>query len=160
MKTHAVLKHPSDILRVTSQPVRDEDLSTPEFQALIDEMIATMAKENGVGIAGPQIGKHLRVIIAETEHGPEAFINPKIVSRSFKMIDSEEGCLSVPGVFGIVRRHKDVKVKAKNRHGEPITIQADKLLSVIFQHEIDHLDGILFIDRAERIVEGDNPNAI
>ena len=160
MSTYPVVKNPNDILRKTSEPIKDADLTLDETQALIDDMIETMKKEDGVGLAAPQIGKHVRIIIAETGEGPEAFVNPKIISTSDRMMDSEEGCLSVPGVYGIVKRHKTVKVKAKDRHGQPVRLKASGLLSVIFQHEIDHLDGILFIDKAHKIVEGESKSAI
>lgn len=160
MSTYPVLKNPNEKLREVSQPVQDTDLQSEEVQKLIDDLMETMKKENGVGIAAPQIGQHLRLIIAETEEGPRAFVNPKIISTSNRMIESEEGCLSVPGVYGIVKRHKNVKVKAKDRLGNPLRLKAGGLLSVIFQHEIDHLDGILFIDRAEKIIEGESKSAI
>lgn len=160
MKHIPVVKHPNDILRQESAVISDADLQSPEMQKLIDDMIVSMKEENGVGLAAPQIGKHIRLIIAETPKGPEAFVNPKIISVSDRIVDSEEGCLSVPGVFGLVKRHRSVKVKAKNRHGEPIRLKATGLLSVIFQHEIDHLNGVLFIDKAFKIFEGESASAI
>ncbi|MDA0207791.1 MAG: peptide deformylase [bacterium] len=160
MKHIPVVKHPNNILRQESVIISDTDLQSPELQQLIDDMMISMKEENGVGLAAPQIGKHIRLIIAETPTGPAAFINPKIISVSDQIVDSEEGCLSVPGVFGLVKRHKSVKVKAKNRHGEPIRMKATGLLSVIFQHEIDHLNGVLFIDKAFRIIEGESTSAI
>ena len=160
MKTHEVLKNPNTLLRQVSSPVADTDLASEDMQNLIDEMMKTMKVENGVGLAAPQIGKHLRLIIAETDEGPRAFINPKIISTSNKIIDSEEGCLSIPGVFGLVKRHKTVKVKAKDRYGNPVRMKVGGLLAVIFQHEIDHLDGILFIDKAHTILEGESTSAI
>lgn len=155
-----VIKHPNDILRQKSENVSEKDLHSKEVQDLIDSMIETMNHEKGVGLAGPQVGKHLRIIIAETKDGSKAFVNPKIIARSEKMVDSQEGCLSIPGVFGIVKRHDTVKVKAKDRNGDPVRLKTDGLLSVIFQHEIDHLDGILFIDKAEKIIEGEAENTI
>lgn len=160
MTSYPVFKNPSDILRHVSEPLTDEFLRSEETQKLIDDMIETMKVENGVGIAAPQIGKHIRLIIAETGEGPQAFVNPKIISTSDRMIDSEEGCLSVPGVYGLVKRHKSVKVKAKDRNGNIVRLKATGLLSVIFQHEIDHLDGILFIDKAFEILEGESKSAI
>lgn len=150
-KTMPVLKNPNDKLRQVSAPVALANIATPAMADLIVTLKATMKKENGVGIAAPQVGIHERVIIAETDNGPEAFINPEIVETSFKMIDSEEGCLSVPGMWGIVQRHRSVKVKAFNEKAEEVTLKANGLLSVIFQHEIDHLNGVLFIDRAESL---------
>ncbi len=146
-----VLHEPNEQLRIKSDAVSDDRIVTPEMKLLIEELKETMALENGVGIAAPQIGVHDRVIIAETDGRPVAYINPEITERSFRMVDSEEGCLSVPGCWGIVKRHRSVGVKATTETGEKIGIKAQGLLAIIFQHEIDHLDGILFIDRAEKI---------
>lgn len=151
MASLTVLHNPNPELRVVSQPVADADILLPKTQQLIDSLIATMADENGVGIAAPQVGVHQRIIIVETAHGVEAFINPEIISRSVRMVSSIEGCLSVPGVSGEVKRHSSVKVTAKNRRGESLTLKANGLLSIIFQHEINHLDGILFIDCATKL---------
>lgn len=148
MSTMTVLHNPNKELRVVSKPVALDNVNTPEIKKLVKDLKDTMKKENGVGIAAPQVGVHERVIIAETENGPTAFINPEITERSFKMVDSEEGCLSVPGCWGIVERHRTVTVKALQEDGTPVTLKAKDLLAIIFQHEIDHLDGILFIDRA------------
>lgn len=146
-----VLHEPDDQLRIKSEAVAADRITSPEMKLLIDELKETMKVEDGVGIAAPQIGVHDRVIIAETDGIPTAYINPVITERSFRMVDSEEGCLSVPGCVGIVRRHRSVTVKATIEDGTPVTINARELLAIIFQHEIDHLDGILFIDRAEKI---------
>jgi peptide deformylase len=97
-----------------------------------------------------QIGVHKRVIIVDEGTGPQAYINPTIVSRSFRKGHFiEEGCLSIPGIWGYVTRNKKIRVNALNRHGDDVSIKADGLASVIFQHEIDHLDGILFIDKVD-----------
>ncbi len=146
-----VLHEPNDELRKKSEVVSADRVATPEMKLLIDELKETMSKENGVGIAAPQIGVHDRVIIAENDGVPTAYINPEITERSFRMVESEEGCLSVPGCWGIVKRHRSVTVKATIETGENVVLKAQGLLSIIFQHEIDHLDGILFIDRAEKI---------
>lgn len=148
-----VLHEPNTELRVISQPVALERVGSEELRKLIQDMRETMEQENGVGIAAPQIGVHDRVIIAETDEGPTAFINPEIMERSFKTANSEEGCLSVPGTWGIVKRHRSVTVKAWHEDGSQTQFKADGLLAVIFQHEIDHLDGILFIDRVEKITK-------
>ncbi|MFA5946763.1 MAG: peptide deformylase [Patescibacteria group bacterium] len=146
-----VLKNPNKELRVVSAPVDVSRLKTKPFNKLIADLKATMKEENGVGIAAPQTGVHDRVIIAETKDGPTAFINPEITERAFKLVDSEEGCLSVPGIWGIVKRHRSVTVKALQEDGNELTVRATGLLAIIFQHEIDHLDGILFIDRATEL---------
>jgi peptide deformylase len=146
-----VLHNPNKELRVVSAPVAVSRLKTKEFTKFIADLKATMEKENGVGIAAPQTGVHDRVIIAETKAGPTAFINPEITERAFKLVEGEEGCLSVPGIWGIVKRHRSVTVKALLEDGQPVSMKATGLLAIIFQHEIDHLDGILFIDRATEL---------
>jgi peptide deformylase len=152
MDSLTVLHCPNPELRKVSSAIAAERFATPEMQELIAKLKVTMAEENGIGIAAPQVGIHERVIIVDMEDtGPTAFYNPEITQRSFKMIDSEEGCLSVPGQWGIVKRHRAVTVKAFDEAGQPVQIQANGLMSTVFQHEIDHLDGILFIDRAEEI---------
>lgn len=151
MSTLTVLKNPNPELRVVSQPVAVENISTPKMTKLIEDLIETMAVENGVGIAAPQVGVHERVIIVETPTAIRAFINPEITSRSIRLVASMEGCLSVPGISGIVKRHSSVKVKALTPEGKEILVKATGLTSIIFQHEIDHLDGILFIDKATQL---------
>lgn len=151
-----VLCEPNPELRKKSEVISDDRLTSPEMKLLVQELKETMAKENGVGIAAPQIGVHDRVIIAETDGVALAYMNPEITERSFRMIESEEGCLSVPGCWGMVKRHRSVTVKAIAEDGTRTLIKAKGLLSVIFQHEIDHLDGILFIDRAEKIKRSSN----
>lgn len=148
-----VLHEPNKELRVVSAPVSDTALADPRTQKLIDELIVTMIDENGVGIAAPQVGVHDRIIIVETPTGIIPYVNPEIVSRSVRMVASIEGCLSVPGTCGTVKRHSSVKVKAKTRDGEDVEVKANGLLAIIFQHEIDHLDGVLFIDRATKITK-------
>jgi len=144
-----ILTNPNSILRNVSKPVEPAEVLRPEFQAFLDEMIET-TKKDGVGLAAPQVGINKRFIIVQTKKGLEAFINPKIFSTSIRKVESEEGCLSVPGVWGIVKRFSKIKVKALNRLGEKVMIKASGLESIIFQHEIDHLDGILFIDKVEK----------
>lgn len=151
MTATAVLTNPNPDLRISSEPVSVSELETPELTKLIADLIDTMRAENGVGIAAPQVGIRKRVIIVDTgENTPQAFLNPEIVSTSLAKIDSEEGCLSVPGVFGIVRRHKWVKVRAMMPNGDLVEIKAEGFPATIFQHETDHLNGVLFIDKVTR----------
>jgi len=148
-----ILTTPNQILRQVSEPVILAEILLPKFQKFLDEMIETM-KKDGVGLAAPQVGINKRFIIVQTKNGPEPFINPKIFSTSIRKVKSEEGCLSIPGVWGIVKRFNKVKVKAINRQGEKVLIKASGLEAIIFQHEIDHLDGILFTDKVEKITRG------
>ena len=110
-----------------------------------------MIAREGVGLAGPQVGKKLRIFIALADDKMRrVFINPQIISTSQELSDYEEGCLSIPGVYETIRRPMRVTVQALNEKGKPFTLEADGLLARIIQHEVDHLDGILFIDRGDK----------
>ena len=150
MTNLSVFTQPNPILRTKSSPVDEAELLTKKHQQFINEMKETMRASNGIGIAAPQVGIHKRIIIVDLDGRPEAFVNPRIVSASFRKVESEEGCLSVPGVYGIVKRHKSVRVEAINEDGLPQAFDVDGLPAIIFQHEIDHLDGVLFIDKVTR----------
>jgi len=147
---------PNNELRVRSNEVLPQDLGSVRIKKMIADLTETMRDQNGCGIAAPQVGIHERVIIVDSEHGPRAYVNPVIASRSFRTFLYEEGCLSVPGVWGMVKRHRSVKVRAMDENGADVTIDANGLESVILQHEIDHLDGILFVDRIERFTRPPN----
>lgn len=149
MTLRSILTNPNDRLRKKAKLVPVEDIPSSEIQNLIDDLIETMQVENGVGLAATQIGSDKRVIIVDV-NGVQPLINPEMVSKSVRKIEFEEGCLSVPGVTGIVKRHREVKLKAYDRNGKPLTIKAKGLLSIVLQHETDHLDGILFIDKVIR----------
>jgi len=146
-KLYPVLAEPDPFLRQTAKPV--ESPTSPEWQELIEDMILTMRNENGIGLAAIQIGVNARVIVIETKEGPLGFINPEITKRSEATEDGEEGCLSVPGTFGTVRRSQSVTMKSFTASGEEQHTQAQGLFARVIQHEIDHLDGILFIDKVE-----------
>jgi peptide deformylase len=131
-------------------------------QKLIEDMIETMRAAPGVGLAAPQVAVAQRIVVIEFAPGSEdlpeeaepklyILLNPEIVTRSEAMVDGAEGCLSIPGYAGNVLRHEAVTVRALNRKGRPIKIKAEGWLARIFQHEIDHLDGVLFIDRASKV---------
>ena len=124
-----VIKHPNEILQKKSAIVEE---ITPDIQQLIFDMSETMVKEDGIGLAAPQIGKNIRLIIVNTKSGPTAYINPKITYKSFRKEIAEEGCLSIPGKFGNVKRHKVVRVKALNKNGKEIKLKAKGLLARIF----------------------------
>lgn len=137
----------------------------PALQQLIEDMIETMRAAPGVGLAAPQVAVSQRLAVIEYAELPDdapedaeppepklyVIVNPEIVARSEAMVDGTEGCLSLPGYAGNVLRHQTVTVKALNRRGKPIKIKARGWLARIFQHEIDHLDGILYIDRASKV---------
>lgn len=146
-----VITHPNDILRKKAAPLKRDDFSRPEFQQLITDMMETLLAEDGLGLAAPQIDESVRVIIVQTKDGPRPLINPEIIKKSWAKIREEEGCLSVPGVYGVVARSRRIRVRAWNTEGDPLEFNAQGLLACILQHEIDHLDGILFIDKAKKI---------
>lgn len=132
------------VLRDVAKPVTE---FTPELKTLIKEMIEFMAESNGIGLAAPQIGISKRlVVVGYDDMKPIALINPEIIETSLEENVYEEGCLSIPGMFAKVTRPERVKVQAWNERGRPFTIEADQMLATVIQHEIDHLNGVLFID--------------
>jgi peptide deformylase len=137
----------SEVLR---HPAEEIGEITAELRTLAQDMFQTMYEAEGVGLAGPQVGVSRRIIVVDVrEEGssPFALINPKIVESSRDTEKAEEGCLSIPGVSGVVERPAHVVVEGLNEHGQPLRIEAEGLLARCLQHEVDHLDGVLFIDR-------------
>jgi peptide deformylase len=127
---------------------------SPELLRLLDDMSETMYDADGVGLAAPQVGIAKKLVVIDTrESGLLELINPEIVEKSEDEENAIEGCLSFPGLYGEVPRSQNVKVAALNREGRKIFLKAEGLLSRALQHEIDHLNGILFVDRALRFVE-------
>ena len=149
MSVRTILTYPDAFLRQKSVPVKSFD---DDLQALIDDMIETMYDEPGVGLAAVQIGSDQSVIVydvsqAEGERQAEALINPEIVFREGSLLSENEGCLSVPDFRADVKRDAQIRVEGFDRQGNPVTIDAEDFLAIVLQHEIDHLNGILFIDR-------------
>ncbi len=140
-----VVKFPDPILRKKAKAVRK---ITPEIIKLIKDMIETRHQAPGVGLAAPQVAKSIRVIVADVGAGPLALVNPKILKKSGTQT-LYEGCLCLPGVDAPVERASFVKVKAMNAQGETLEIEAEGLLATVLQHEIDHLEGVMFIDRVK-----------
>jgi peptide deformylase len=139
-----IKKYPDPILRKKCQEVKEVD---EEIKKLVDDMIETMEENDGVGLAAPQVGVLKRIIIVETGKGPEGFINPKIFKKTKETEIDGEGCLSIPGIFLKIKRWKEIEVEALNQEGEKVLVKAVGLVARIFQDEIDHLNGILIIDR-------------
>lgn len=134
-----------EALRKTCRPV---DAITPRVLTLLDDMVETMRAANGVGLAAPQVGILRRIVVIEVEPGEVIeLINPKIIAYSGEQ-DGQEGCLSVPGQWGMVKRPMHVTVRALNRKGEEFEVTGHELLARCFCHELDHLDGTLYIDKA------------
>ena len=148
---------PNKILRKRTQPITQYDA---QLQQLIDDMIDTMRDAPGVGLAAPQIGQSIKLTVIETlpeidedgnviEDSRDLYVitNPEIVWTSRKTVDGIEGCLSIPGYLGEVERHESIRVRAQDRYGKKIKLRLNGWTARIFQHEIDHLNGVLYIDR-------------
>ncbi len=142
-----IYKLGEEVLREKAEPVAEV---TDEIRKLTDDMFEAMIAADGVGLAGPQVGRPIRlfVVIAD-DNVRRVFINPQIIATSEELSDYDEGCLSIPGVWESIKRPAKVTVQALNENGRPFTLEADGLLARVIQHEYDHLDGILFIDRGD-----------
>jgi peptide deformylase len=162
MTIRNIVTPPNTTLRQKARVVKTFD---DDLQQLIDDMVETMREASGVGLAAPQVDISQRVIVieyAEGQEDPEAeaesqepklyiVVNPEITRQSNETIAANEACLSLPGYFGEVERYETVSVKGQNRRGDAFKMKAQGWLARVFQHEIDHLDGILYIDRATDI---------
>ena len=140
-----ILHFPDDRLRTIASPVSEVSL---EIQQLTDDMLETMYAAPGIGLAATQVNVHQRIIvmdISEQKDQPLVLINPEILQKEGEQ-DFEEGCLSVPSIYETVQRAQHIKVRALNREGEPFEMEAEDLLAVCIQHEMDHLQGIMFVD--------------
>lgn len=161
MTTLSIVTYPDKILKRKASPVKlygaDEIASTHEIKKLIVQMMNTMYKNQGIGLAAPQIGISKRIIVVETATNPRetakeksgkplAFLNPIITKKSGKSIVEEEGCLSLPGMFVRVKRPENIELVCQTPEGKTVNISAGGLTARIFQHEIDHLNGKLIID--------------
>jgi len=160
MTLRTIVTLPDPVLKRKAHTVSKFDKN---LQTLLDDMVETMREAPGVGLAAPQVGISERIIVVEyfereedeqVEDAPKkvwAIINPEIVKSSGEMVMGVEGCLSIPGLVGEVERHEQVLVKGMNRHGKLMKVKAKGWLARIFQHEIDHVNGILFTERAVRV---------
>lgn len=151
MAIRMIVKHPDDVLRERAKEVTKFNAN---LHKLLDDMADTMYDADGVGLAAPQVGiaKRVFVVDADEEHGLLELINPEIVSREGEQF-GPEGCLSIPGLQGDVRRAQKVVIRAQDRYGNPVEYTGTDLLARAFQHELDHLNGVLFIDLAESVYE-------
>ena len=166
MALRQIVTLPEPVLRRKAKPITKFD---KELQTLIDDMIETMRDAPGVGLAAPQVGVSERLAVieyAEDEDDDDeiedaekpakpkqlfVIINPEIVKASEEKVNGIEGCLSIPGLLGEVERYEALQVKALNRYGKPVKLKVDGWMARIFQHEIDHLNGVLFTDLATRV---------
>lgn len=142
-----IYKLGEEVLRKKCEPVKEV---TDELRAIFDEMFETMIAADGVGLAAPQVGISQRFfVLISDDDVRRVFVNPQIIATSAELEDYEEGCLSLPGFNEKIRRPASVTVQAQNEFGKPFTLKADGLLARIIQHENDHLDGIIYIDRGD-----------
>ncbi len=145
MATLPILRYPDPRLRSRAEPVTSFDSG---LQQLIDDMFQTMYEAPGIGLAAPQVDARLRLLVAdvsEQRDQPLVLINPELISSSGQEL-SDEGCLSVPGIYEPVQRAAQIRFRALDRNGEPFEQEAEGLLAVCIQHEMDHLEGRLFVD--------------
>ena len=157
MAIREVVTLPHPVLRRKARKVTDFG---PELQELIDDMIETMRAEPGIGLAANQVGVSKQVVVVEFPEDDEnedakprlyIVVNPEFTKLSKETVVGTEGCLSLPGFLGNVDRHEEVVVKGLSRRGQPITLKVKGWTARVFQHEIDHLNGIMFVDRAEQV---------
>lgn len=142
-----IIKWPDPLLKKTSVVVPDINA---EIDTLVEEMLEAMDRGKGVGLAGVQVGKLLRLFVTRVPNdSPRVFINPDILETSIEVEPFEEGCLSIPGIYTDVVRPSSVRVQAWNRKGRPFTLSAEGYLARVIQHEFDHLNGVVFLDRIE-----------
>jgi peptide deformylase len=144
---------------ILREKTREVEVFDDELRALVDDMFQTMAFAEGAGLAAPQVGVPLRVLVADVrrDHGDEArvaLVNPRIVESGSETDRAHEGCLSIPGVSEVVTRPYRVVVEGFDPQGEPLRIEAEGLWARVLQHEVDHLDGVLFIDRMSPLKRG------
>ena len=165
-----IIQPDNPLLRRQAQRVSNFDA---ELQELIDDMIDTMTAAQGVGLAGPQVARSLRIIVARLpddeesveEYGEDAgklyvVVNPAVIGRSENKVVGVEGCLSLPGLLGDVERVESIELAGQDRQGKPIRLSARGWLARVLQHEIDHLDGILYIDIASKVWRPEEEEAL
>lgn len=174
MATLPLIKKENNVLHTKAKEV--SQFGTQELRTLIEDMKETMRREEGIGLAAPQVGESLQVFVIDREHikevdemndrestqkfrwlkklfrreVPEAYINPKILRFSQEKIPIEEGCLSVPGLFGRVSRPREIVIEARSEKGRKFKLKAEGLLAKVLQHETDHINGSLFVEKAEK----------
>lgn len=150
-----ILTNNHPLLRTETKEITEP--TSRQIKKLAEEMIETMKVKDGLGLAAPQIGQSLKMIVINLKDEATILLNPKITRRSLRKETAEEGCLSLPGVFGLVRRPKTIRLKALDLNGQGLAFKAKGLLARVIQHEVDHLEGILFIDKVVKITKGKIP---
>jgi peptide deformylase len=151
-----ITTEPNPILRKVGKQITKDEIGLRKFKKFIKDLTETMYIRDGVGIAAPQVGESIMVCLIAKDFTPTkekdlVLINPIWEKKSITKITDEEGCLSVPGVYGLVKRYKKIKVKAMDERGNEICFKAEDFPARVIQHEVDHLNGILFIDKAKHL---------
>jgi peptide deformylase len=154
-----IVTHPTKSLRAKNERILVKDMTSKEMKKLLFDMQETMLEKDGIGMAAPQIGVQKRIIVLNTKDGVVPLFNPVVKSKSWKKFIDEEGCLSVPEVYGTVKRPYKIKLRAWDVEGKKIVFEAKGLFARVLQHEVDHLNGILFIDKIIKITKGELENA-
>ena len=160
MAIRAITKMGHPVLRQPARELTRDELLSPAVQQLIDDMVDTMRDAEGVGLAAPQVYEDVRLFVAEVrssrpgtpdEHALPLLVlaNPEVIQASEELEHGWEGCLSIPDIKGLVPRHRTVTVRAIDRNGRAVTLEAQGYFARIFQHEMDHLDGVLYLDRMD-----------
>ncbi|MFA6587736.1 MAG: peptide deformylase [Patescibacteria group bacterium] len=157
MAIKKIITIPNQILRAPTTLVDPFLVNQKSFKLLIEDLMDSMLSSDGIGIAATQIGSNLKVCIINTKDKPLVLINPAIAKFSWRKAIMEEGCLSVPGVWGLVKRSKKITVQTMNDKGEQKIFEAKDMFARVIQHEIDHLNGILFIDKTLKYTQGEPP---
>lgn len=158
MPIRPVLTIGNPLLRQIARDLTPEEIRSPEFRALLDDMVETMHHEEGIGIAAPQVGESLQVAVIEVDteserypgqeaFGLQVFVNPRITPLDDEEQGFWEGCLSVPNLRGYVERPRRIRVDYLDLNAEPCTVEVEGFLATVFQHELDHLQGVLYVDR-------------
>jgi peptide deformylase len=146
--------YPCPVLRRKTRALKTQELQRKEIKQLFLDMAKTMKEKDGVGLAAPQVGQDFKIVVINTKDGDVILINPKILRKSWKKELLEEGCLSLPEIFGLVKRSQKISLTALNQDGKKIKFKAEGMFARVIQHEVDHLNGVLFIDRAKEITQG------
>lgn len=149
MESYTILKYPDKRLFKKSEDVKEDEFETKELINIIKRMYHTMKINNGIGLAAPQVNIHKNIIVLSVENTKITLINPKIIQKSNEVTSLVEGCLSMPNVSGSVTRSKDIEVHYSDEYGKRFSLKCTGLLAKCIQHEIDHLNGVLYVNRME-----------
>ncbi len=149
-----IVTYPNKILRTKLKKV--DNFNDPQLSGIIKEMKRAMIKYDGIGLAANQVGLNMRLVVVNTDKGPQAFLNPCLKKKSLLKQKFDEGCLSFPEITGFVSRPKKITLEYQNKNGEKKRISASKLMATVFQHEMDHINGIIFTDKIKKFTAGED----